>query len=123
MSPDKLRAMIPYLCVIFAVFLIMPAAASFFTPEADSDYYLNYLLIWIFFPGVSIISGIIYGIKNTFTIFLPVFTFLLFLPTCFLFYVSSYWMYGVIYGGFSAAGVIIGRIFSPSDPRLRGPKK
>lgn len=69
------------------------------------------LLMLCVMPLVALVCGIVYGSRNGFGLVLPVIAVLLFVPTVFIYYNSSAWVYTVFYGGLVLAGILIGKLF------------
>ena len=68
-------------------------------------------LLLIMMPSLVFLGAVIYGLRCGLHWFLPLAAAVLFLPSIFLFYNESAWIYSVIYGAIAAAGNGVGRIF------------
>ena len=68
-------------------------------------------LLLIMMPSLVFLGAVIYGLRCGLHWFLPLAAAVLFLPSIFLFYNESAWIYSVIYGAVAAAGNGVGRIF------------
>ena len=69
------------------------------------------LLVLLAFPALVFVCSIVYGIRQGFDIWLPVIAAILFVPTIFLFYNETAWIYVIIYAVTSFVGCGVGRLF------------
>src|SRR5690554_1655992 len=98
----KLKAMLPYIIIVVCAFYLLPLLIQ--------DTGTGMLILLSVIPVVCFISALIYGAKNGFNIFYSIIIGVLFIPTIFIFYNSTAWVYSVIYGVISIAGNGIGRL-------------
>lgn len=99
----KAAALAPYLLVLAADFYLLPFLAA--------DTGTAMVLMLCVMPLVALITAVIYGLRNGFCVTLPIAAVLLFIPTIFLHYNSTAWVYAVAYGVVVLAGVGIGKRF------------
>jgi hypothetical protein len=95
--------MLPFLLVIVLDFYLLPLLIN--------STGMAMLLMLIVIPLICIVCSIVYGVKHSLNILYAVFVSILFLPTIFIFYNSSAWVYTVAYGVTALAGNAIGLIF------------
>lgn len=62
------------------------------------------LLMLIVIPLICLITSIFYGIKNNFRYWYTLIVAIMFIPSIFIFYNSSAWIYTFVYGGFALIG-------------------
>lgn len=62
-------------------------------------------------PFIAFAAAVVYGMRNGFSLALPVAALVLFIPTVFIHYNSSAWVYAVVYAVIVLAGVGTGRAF------------
>ena len=99
----KLITLIPY-AIVFAVdFYLLPTVIR--------DTGMAMLVMLCVIPLFAFIVALVYGTVNGFNIILPVLAMLLFLPTIFIYYNYTAWVYVIAYGVIVLAGNGIGRIF------------
>lgn len=94
------QAMLPYLGVNAAVFYLLPLLIQ------DTGSGMVILLAMI--PAVCLIVSVLFGIKHSFCWLYAPAVALLFLPTIFLFYNASAWVYVVGYAVIALLGNAIG---------------
>ncbi len=97
---ENIKKMIPYLFVILLAFYIIP----FLIVDTGSG--IAVLLIIV--PMICFINAIIYGIKHSFHALYTILVCLLFIPTIYIFYNTSAWVYVIGYGVLSLLGNIFG---------------
>ena len=95
-----------YLLVCTAAFYLLPLTGRFWHGEGTLV-----LLALIILPLVTLLTSLVYGIKNGFNLFLPVFIGIIYLPTLFIFYNYTAWIFAVVYIATSLIGNGIGRAF------------
>ena len=81
----KLTALIPCLAVLAADFYLLPLLAR----DTGGAMFLMLCVM----PLAAFFTGAVYGLRRGFSLLLPLAALLLFLPTIFLFYNSSAWVY------------------------------
>lgn len=99
----KRITLIPYAIVLAIDFYLLPALIS--------DTGMAMLVLLCVIPLIAFIVAVVYGAVNGFNIILPILAMLLFLPTIFIFYNYTAWVYVIAYGVVVLAGNGIGRIF------------
>ena len=82
---NKLTALLPYAIALAAEFYLLPLLMK--------DTGTSMLLMLCVMPLAAFITGAVYGLRRGFSLLLPLAALLLFLPTIFLFYNSSAWVY------------------------------
>lgn len=98
-----LQAMLPYLVVIAADFYLLPLLIR------NTGWAMLLLLVVI--PLVCLACSVVYGWRYSFHGLYPVIVAVLFMPTIFLFYNSTAWVYIVAYGIIALLGNLIGMVF------------
>ena len=99
----KLLFLIPYAIAMGMVFYLLPLLIF------DTGLAMIFMLFII--PCLVFICSAIYGIRHGFNLFIALVTIVLFIPTVFIFYNLSAWIYIVIYPVLSLVGNGIGNIF------------
>lgn len=99
----KLTAMLPYLLVLAADFYLLPFLAR--------DTGTAMLLMLCVMPFAALGTAAAYGMRRGFDLLLPIGSAVLFLPTVFLYYNASAWVYSAGYGVVTLVGMAVGRIF------------
>jgi glucan phosphoethanolaminetransferase (alkaline phosphatase superfamily) len=98
------KRVLPYLIVNIAAFYLLPMVIK------DTGSAMAILLFAI--PLICFITAIIFGIKHSFQWLYPIIIALLFIPTIFIFYNTTAWIYIIGYGVIAAAGNLIGKLFN-----------
>lgn len=96
-------AMLPYLAVLAADFYLLPFLAR--------DTGTAMLLMLAVMPLTAFLTAVVCGLRNGFSILLPVAAAVLFIPAVFLHYNSTAWVYAVFYGLTVLAGNGLGGVF------------
>lgn len=99
----RLISLIPYALVLAADFYLLPLLMK------DTGTAMLFMLCVM--PLIAFISGVVYGAINGFNPILPIAALILFVPSIFIYYNSSAWIYSVIYAVIVLAGNGFGRIF------------
>ncbi len=99
----EIKKMLSYLLICVIAFYILPLLGE------DTGSFILILLLAI--PLVCFIASLSYGIKNGFNIIFPLIVGILFIPTIFIYYNSSAWIYIVGYVGISLVGNLLGSFF------------
>ncbi len=99
----KLLNMLPYLIVLAVDFYLLPVAAQ--------NTGAAMLLMLCVMPLVALVTGVAYGLRNGFSLLLPLMALLLFIPTIFIYYNVSAWVYAPFYAIIVLVGNGIGRAF------------
>lgn len=100
---EKLTALVPYAAVLAADFYLLPFLAR--------DTGSAMLLMLCVMPLAAFVTALVYGMRRGFSPLLPAAAFILFLPTVFLYYNASAWVYTVVYAVVVLAGNGVGRLF------------
>lgn len=97
--------------IAFILCIIILAVDFYLLPCLINDTGMAMIMILCVMPLIAFICSLIYGVRQGFNILLPVAAVILFLPTVFIYYNESAWVYAVIYGIVSVAGNSMGRLF------------
>lgn len=97
---NRFRDMLPYLFVIALAIYLLPALGK------DTGSFMLILLIAI--PLVCFIAALLHGAKWGFNVFFAITVAALFIPTIFIYYNSSAWVYTVIYALVALIGSALG---------------
>jgi hypothetical protein len=62
-------------------------------------------------PVICLVTSVLFGGKNGFCYWFPLLAGILFIPSVFIFYNSSAWIYAVSYGVIAFVGMLIGMLF------------
>ncbi len=95
--------LLPYLAVLTAVFYLLPLLMR----DTGSAMFLMLCVM----PLAAFFTGAVHGLRRGFSLLLPLAALLLFLPTIFLFYNSSAWVYAPAYALIVLAGNGAGKLF------------
>lgn len=101
---NSLKKMLPYILVMILDFYLMPLLIK--------DTGLAILMLLVVIPFICLVCSIIYGSKNGFNLLFCVIVTLLYVPTIFVFYNSSAWVYVVGYGVVTIVGNFIGMLIN-----------
>jgi hypothetical protein len=99
----KLTALIPCLAVLASDFYLLPLLMQ----DTGSAMFLMLCVM----PLAAFLTGAVHGLRRGFSLLLPLAALLLFLPTIFLFYNSSAWVYAPAYALIVLAGNGAGKLF------------
>ena len=102
----KVKDMVPYLGIIIIDFYLLPMVIK------DTGSAMLMLLIVI--PLTCFLISLIYGLKKPFNILYSVIVAFLFVPSIFIFYNSSAWVYMITYGIIALIGSAIGMFIAKS---------
>ena len=100
---SKLVPWIPYLLALAADFYLLPLLAR--------DTGSAMLLMLCAMPLAAFFTAVVFGVRRGFHLALPAAALVLFLPSVFLYYNSSAWIYAPVYAAAVLAGNGLGRIF------------
>ena len=100
----QLKNMLPFLSGIAFSFYLLP----FFIKDTGSAM----LVLLILLPVICLICSLIYGMLKPFTFFYPIAVSLLFLPSIFIFYNETAWIYIIVFGLIALIGSLLGAPFS-----------
>lgn len=97
-----IKSLIPYVLVTIAAFYLLPLFIS--------DTGTGIILLLCIIPAICIFTAFIYGMKSSVNAFvLPIITALLFIPSIFIFFNHSAWIYPLVYGAISLVCALLGR--------------
>lgn len=99
----RITALLPYVIVLGIDFYLLPFLIS--------DTGTAMLLMLCVMPCAALCSGVIYGMRSGFDVTLSAAALVLFIPTVFIHYNSSAWVYAPVYAAVVLAGTGIGRAF------------
>lgn len=97
---NKFKRMLPYLLVIALAIYLLPALGK------DTGSFMLILLIAI--PFVCFVGALLHGAKWGFNVLFSIIVAALFIPTIFIYYNSSAWVYTVIYALAALIGSALG---------------
>ena len=98
---DKIKKNWVYYFIIFITFYLIPILIQ------DTGRGMFILLIVI--PLITLITSIIYGLRNVFDFIYPLIVAILFIPTLFIYYNISAWVYIIAYSLIALIGEILGK--------------
>lgn len=99
---EKLKKNWIYYLIILIAFYLVPMLIK------DTGSGMTILLIVI--PLITLITSLIYGLRNTFDFVYPLIVAILFIPTLFIYYNTSAWIYIIVYSVIAVIGELIGKI-------------
>lgn len=97
--------------VPLAPYIIALGINFYLLPFLMSDTGTAMVLMLCVMPCIALSSGVIYGVRNGFNGMLSIAAFLLFIPTIFIHYNSSAWIYAPVYAVIVLAGTGAGQVF------------
>lgn len=100
---DKFKRMLWYLLICVAAFYVLPLLGK------DTGSFMLILLMAI--PLICFVASLFYGVKNGFNFIFSLIIGVLFIPTIFIYYNSSAWVYIIAYAIISMVGNLIGGFF------------
>ena len=98
---DKIKKNWVYYFIIFITFYLIPILIQ------DTGSGMFILLIVI--PLITLITSIIYGLRNVFDFIYPLIVAILFIPTLFIYYNASAWTYILVYSMNAVIGELLDR--------------
>ena len=98
---DKIKKNWVYYFIIFITFYLIPILIQ------DTGSGMFILLIVI--PLITLITSIIYGLRNVFDFIYPLIVAILFIPTLFIYYTASAWTYILVYSMIAVIGELLGK--------------
>lgn len=98
---DKVKKNWIYYLIIFIAFYLVPILIK------DTGSGMFILLIVI--PLITLITSIIYGLRNTFDFIYPLLVAILFIPTLFIYYNTSAWVCVIAYSMIAVIGELLGK--------------
>ena len=99
----NLKSMLPFWILILLGFYVLPFAIK--------DTGMGMLVLLFGLPLLCFICSVVFGVKNGFNFIFCAVVGLLFIPSLFIFYNESAWVYVIMYLGISLVGNLIGMIF------------
>lgn len=96
---ERTKKALPFYAVMILNFYLIPSFIA--------DTVSGIIILLIVMPAICLIVSIIYGIKEGVHLIYAVITAVLFIPSIFIFYNSSAWVYSIIYGIIALLGTII----------------
>lgn len=99
---NKLKQMLPYLMVIVLGFYLLPAFGK------DTGSFMVILLIAI--PLLCFVAALLHGAKSGFNVFFSIIVAAIFIPSIFIYYNSSAWVYIIIYALTTLIGSALGGV-------------
>ena len=99
---EKLKKNWIYYFIMFIAFYLVPMLIK------DTGSGMTILLIVI--PLITLITSLIYGLRNTFDFVYPLIVAILFIPTLFIYYNTSTWICIIVYSVIAVIGELIGKI-------------
>lgn len=66
-------------------------------------------ILLIVIPLMTLITSIIYGLRNVFDFIYPLIVAILFIPTLFIYYNASAWTYILVYSMIAVIGELLGK--------------
>lgn len=100
----EIKKSIPYLIVIIIAFYLLP--------NLIKDTGSGILMLLVVMPLTCLLTGFVFGRRNSFKWYFPVLVGILFIPSIFIYYNESALIYAPVYGVLSLVGVIIGWILN-----------
>lgn len=100
---EKIKRLLPYLVIILLDFYLLPWMIK--------DTGIAMLLLLGVIPFICFVCSFAYGMNNSFDLFYALIVAILFVPSIFIFYNSSAWVYAVGYGIVALAGNLVGKMF------------
>ena len=101
---EKLKKNWIYYFIMFIAFYLVPILIK------DTGSGMTILLIVI--PLITLITSLIYGLRNTFDFVYPLIVAILFIPTLFIYYNTSAWIYIIVYSVVAVIGELIGKMLN-----------
>ncbi len=99
----KCVGLLPYIAVLAVDFYLLPFLMK--------DTGTAMLLLLVVMPLAAFVTAVVYGLRNGVSLLLPLAAVVLFIPTIFIHYNSSAWVYAVVYMAVVLAGTGLGRAF------------
>lgn len=67
-------------------------------------------ILLIVIPLITLITSLMYGLRNTFDYVYPLIVAILFIPTLFIYYNTSAWIYIIVYSVIAVIGELVGKM-------------
>lgn len=111
----NILALLPYAIVLAIAFYVLPLLIK--------DTGMGMLMLLLVIPLLTLICAVVYGIRQGFDFLLPVTATILFVPTIFIFYNTTAWVYIIVYAVIALVGNGIGRVFHKTTEKQKMNKK
>lgn len=98
---DKIKKNWIYYLIIFIAFYLVPILIK----DTGSGMFILFIVI----PLITLITSIIYGLRNTFDFIYPLIVAILFIPTLFIYYNTSALVYVIVYSMIAVIGELLGK--------------
>lgn len=89
-----------YLIILIAFYLV---------PMLIKDTGSGMFILLIVIPLITLITSLIYGLRNTVDFIYPLIVAILFIPTLFIYYNTSAWVYIISYSMIAVIGELLGK--------------
>lgn len=83
--------------------------AFYIVPMLIKDTGSGMFILLIVIPLITLITSIIYGLRNTVDFIYPLLVAILFIPTLFIYYNTSAWVYVIAYSMIAVIGELLGK--------------
>ena len=83
--------------------------AFYIVPMLIKDTGSGMFILLIVIPLITLITSIIYGLRNTVDFIYPLLVAILFIPTLFIYYNTSAWVYVIAYSMVAVIGELLGK--------------
>lgn len=83
--------------------------AFYIVPMLIKDTGSGMFILLIVIPLITLITSLIYGLRNTVDFIYPLIVAILFIPTLFIYYNSSAWVYVIAYSMIALIGELLGK--------------
>lgn len=100
---EKMKRFLPYLFVYILTLYVLPLGIK--------DTGSGFLFLLFLIPAVLLITSIVFGLREGYCYLPAVAVALLFMPTIFLYYNTSAWIYSLGYSILVLIGTMIGVVF------------
>lgn len=98
---DKIkRNWINYFIILIAFYIV---------PMLIKDTGSGMFILLIVIPLITLITSLIYGLRNTVDFIYPLIVAILFIPTLFIYYNTSAWVYVIAYSMIALIGELLGK--------------
>lgn len=97
---EKIKRVWPYALACIAVFYLLPIWAK------DTGTFMVLLLALT--PFICFSASLLWGMKAGRDWYFPIFVGVMYIPAIFIFYNSSAWIYSIVFGLCSLAGILMG---------------
>lgn len=98
---DKIKKNWVYYFIIFITFYLIPILIQ----NTGSGMFILLIVI----PLITLITSIIYGLRNVFDFIYPLIVAILFILTLFIYYNASAWTYLLVYSMIAVIGELLGK--------------